>query len=398
MIELWLLETLKGLGKLFLHPVFYFSVFISIMAGYYRVKRERKDFNTRLLDGYHDMRGLFSYGIVLGLLFSVVTVGVGMVIPYAGVLLVGVMSILFALTGRFQLMSATMTVGFSYFIFVLVDYFQWHIPYVNTYVENLNLEMLSSIVVLLGVLTMIEGILIRLNGWKHTSPRLYKSARGLKVGAHLGKKLWLVPMFILIPNGGLTLPFDWWPVLTIGTETYSLLCVPFLLGFQQLVKSTLPEVAIKYTGSRVFWLGAFVLTLAVTGFWAPMFSIGAAVVAVIGRAWIAYRYKRKEDSKPYFFKRQPKGVMILGILPGSPAKKLTLEVGEIVLKVNGVDVNTERAFYEALQKNGAYCKLEVLGANGENRFTQGALYEGDHHELGIIFADEASGWEHHQVS
>ena len=398
MVELWLLEILKGFGKLFLHPVFYLSVFFSIMAGYYRVKRERKDFNTRLLDGYHDMRVLFSYGIVVGLLFSIVTVGVGMVIPIAGVILIGAVSILFALTGRFQLMSATMTVGFSYFILVLLDYFQWDIPNVNTYVENVNLGLLSSIVVLLGVLTMIEGILIRLNGWKHTSPRLFKSARGLKVGAHLGKKLWLVPMFILIPDGSLKLPFDWWPVLTVGTETYSLLCVPFLLGFQQLVKSTLPEVAIKYTGSRVFWLGAFVLTLAVTGFWAPMFSIGAAAVAVIGRAWIAYRYRSTEDSKPYFFKRQPKGVMILGILPGSPAKKLTLEVGEIVLKVNGVEVNTERAFYEALQKNGAYCKLEVLGTNGENRFTQGALYEGDHHELGIIFADEASGWEHHQVS
>ncbi|MCA1061344.1 PDZ domain-containing protein [Rossellomorea aquimaris] len=398
MVELWLLETLKGFGKLFLHPVLYLSVFFSIMTGYYRVKRERKDFNSRLLDGYHDLRVLFSYGIVLGLLFSLVTVGAGMVIPVAGILLFGAVSILFALTGRFQLMSATMTVGFSYFLLVLVDYFQWNIPYVNTYVENLNMGLLSSIVVLLGVLTIVEGMLIRLNGWKHTSPRLFKSSRGLKVGAHLGKKLWLVPMFILVPNGALTLPFDWWPVFTMGTETYSLLCVPFLLGFQQLVKSTLPEIAIKQTGSSVFWLGAFVLTLAVTGLFAPMFSVGAAAMAIIGRAWIAYRYRRTENSKPYFFKRQPKGVMILGILPGSPARKLTLEVGEIVLKVNGVDVNTERAFYEALQKNGAYCKLEVLGTNGENRFTQGALYEGDHHELGIIFADEASGWEHHQVS
>ncbi|MGG4167370.1 PDZ domain-containing protein [Rossellomorea vietnamensis] len=398
MIELWLLEVLKGAGKLFLHPVLYLSVFFAVMAGYYRVKRERRDFNTRLLDGYHDLRVLFSYGIVLGLLFSVATVAVGVVIPFAGILLIGAVSILFALTGRFQLMSATMTVGFSYLILVAVDYFQWDIPYVNTYVERLNLGLFSSIVVLLGLLTMIEGILIVLNGWKHTSPRLLKSARGLKVGAHLGKKLWLVPMFVLVPTGSLTIPFEWWPVFTLGTETYSLLCVPFLLGFQQLVKSTLPEVAIKQTGSRVFWLGAFVLTLAVTGFWAPLFSLGAAGVAILGRAWIGYRYRSVEDSKPYFFKRQPNGVMILGILPGSPARKLTLQVGEIVLKVNGVEVNTERAFYEALQKNGAYCKLEVLGTNGENRFTQGALYEGDHHELGIIFADEASGWEHHQVS
>ncbi|NMH68928.1 PDZ domain-containing protein [Bacillus sp. RO3] len=397
MIELWLLEIVKGFGGMFLHPVIYVSVFFAIMAGYYRVKRERRDFNTRLLDGYHDARVLFSYGVVLGLLFSILIVGAGVVVPFAGIILIGLLSILAALTGRFQLLSATITVGFSYFILVMLDYFQWDIPFMNTYMEDVNRGMFSSVAVLLGVLTMMEGILIRLNGWKHTSPRLLKSARGLKVGAHQGKKLWLVPMFVLIPTGPLTLA-DWWPVFTMGTASYSPLCVPFLLGFQQLVKSTLPEISIKHTGSRVFWLGAFVLTLAVTGVWAPMFSIGAAVAAILGRAWITYRHRSAEDSKPYFFKRQAQGVMILGILPDSPARKLTLQVGEIVLKVNGVEVNTERAFYEALQKNGAYCKLEVLGTNGENRFTQGSLYEGDHHELGIIFADESSGWEHHRVS
>jgi hypothetical protein len=332
------------------------------------------------------------------LLFSLVTIGAGVVVPVIALTLVGALSVLFALTRNFHLLSAAITTGFAYFLLVTVRYFDWEIPYVHTYLEGLNLGLLSSIMVLAGVLTLIEGILIKLNGWKHTSPRLIKSERGLKVGVHQSKKLWLVPMFVLIPAGELTLPFDWWPVFTLGTESYSLLGVPFLLGFQQLVKSSLPEISIKQTGSRVFWLGAFVLTLAVTGFWAPMFSIGAGVIAILGRAWIAYRHRSTEDAKPYFYKRQSKGVMILGILPNSPAEKLSLQVGEIILKVNGAEVSTERGFYEALQKNGAYCKLEVLGTNGENRFEQGALYEGDHHELGILFADQDSGWDRHQVS
>jgi hypothetical protein len=398
LVELWLLDVLKALGKFILHPVLFLSVLLAILTGYYRVKRERRDFHTRLLDGYHDMRVLFSYGIGIGLLFSLVTIGAGVVVPVIALTLVGALSVLFALTRNFHLLSAAITTGFAYFLLVTVRYFDWEIPYVHTYLEGLNLGLLSSIMVLAGVLTLIEGILIKLNGWKHTSPRLIKSERGLKVGVHQSKKLWLVPMFVLIPAGELTLPFDWWPVFTLGTESYSLLGVPFLLGFQQLVKSSLPEISIEQTGSRVFWLGAFVLTLAVTGFWAPMFSIGAGVIAILGRAWIAYRHRSTEDAKPYFYKRQSKGVMILGILPNSPAEKLSLQVGEIILKVNGAEVSTERGFYEALQKNGAYCKLEVLGTNGENRFEQGALYEGDHHELGILFADQDSGWDRHQVS
>ncbi|MGR3765818.1 PDZ domain-containing protein [Rossellomorea sp. NS-SX7] len=398
MVELWLLDVLKALGKFILHPVLFLSVLLAVLTGYYRVKRERKDFNTRLLDGYHDTRVLLSYGIVIGLLFSLVTIGAGLVIPVIALTVIGALSVLFALTRNFHLVSAAITVGFSYFLLVTVRYFDWEIPYVHSYLEDLNLGLLSSVMVLAGVLTLIEGILIKLNGWKHTSPRLIKSERGLKVGVHQSKKLWLVPMFVLLPSGNLTMPFEWWPVFTLGTQSYTLLCVPFLLGFQQLVKSTLPEIAIKQTGSRVFWLGAFILTLAVTGFFAPMFSVAAGVIAILGRAWIVYRHRSSEDAKPYYYKRQSKGVMILGILPGTPAEKLSLGVGEIILKVNGTDVHTEREFYEALQKNGAYCKLEVLGTNGENRFEQGALYEGDHHELGILFADQDSGWDRHQVS
>ncbi len=209
---------------------------MAILTGYYRVKRERRDFNTRLLDGYHDLRVLFSYGLIVGIIFSLVTIAAGLVIPFAAILMIGVTTIVFGLTGRFQVLSAAMTVGFSYFILVLLNYFQWEIPFVNTYVEDLNLGLLSSITVLLGVLTVIEGILIRMNGWKHTSPRLMKSTRGLKVGAHQSKKLWLVPLFVLLPTGNLTMPFEWWPVFTLGTHSYSLLCVPFLLGFQQLSK------------------------------------------------------------------------------------------------------------------------------------------------------------------
>jgi hypothetical protein len=398
LVEVWLLDVLKALGKFILHPLLFLSVLLAIMTGYFRVKRERRDFHTRLLDGYHDLRVLLSYGIAVGLLFSLVIIGAGLVIPVFALTLIGALSVFFALTRNFHLMSAAITTGFSYFLLVTVHYFDLEIPYVHTYLEDLNLGLLSSVMVLAGVLTLIEGILIKLNGWKHTSPRLIKSERGLKVGVHKSKKLWLVPMFVLLPTGSLTLPFDWWPVFTLGTESYSLLCVPFLLGFQQLVKSTLPEVAIKQMGSRVFWLGAFILTLAVTGFWAPMFSVAAGVIAILGRAWLIYRHRSAEDSKPYYYKRQSKGVMILGILPGTPAEKLSLSIGEIILKVNGTDVNTERGFYEALQKNGAYCKLEVLGTNGENRFEQGALYEGDHHELGILFADQDSGWERHKVS
>ena len=76
---------------------------------------------------------------------------------------------------------------------------------------------------------------------------------------------------------------------------------------------------------------------------------------------------------------------------------MSLQVGEVVTKVNGVKIHDEKGFYEALQKNGAHCKLEVLDVNGQVRFVQRALYEGDHHELGLLFVQEEKKWDSEAV-
>lgn len=70
-----------------------------------------------------------------------------------------------------------------------------------------------------------------------------------------------------------------------------------------------------------------------------------------------------------------------------------LGVGELITKANGVLINNEESFYEALQKNRAHCKLEVLDVNDQIRFVQRALYEGDHHELGILFVQDEKQWD-----
>ncbi|MDY0405108.1 hypothetical protein P5G51_006575 [Virgibacillus sp. 179-BFC.A HS] len=57
--------------------------------------------------------------------------------------------------------------------------------------------------------------------------------------------------------------------------------------------------------------------------------------------------------------------------------------------MHGRPVASEAAFYQALQINGAFVKLTVLDTSGEMRFVQGALYENDHHELGLIFVTAA---------
>jgi hypothetical protein len=392
LVQHWLVEVLKAGGKLFLNPLLYFSIIIALFSGFIRVKRERRELHTRIFDMYHELRFLFPLGLLLGLGFSLLTIGVGLVIPVVSLLVVGAVTVLLALTFKTRLLTPAYTVGIGYLVLLAIRFFKVEAPFFNTYFEQLNEGLLNAVVVLLGTLLLIEGVLISHSGWKKTSPRLIRSSRGLKVGVQEGKKLWVVPMFLLVPVGPLNMPWDWWPVFTVGSNTYSLILFPFLIGFGQIVKSTLPHISIREAGNRVFWLGALVLTIAVAGYFAPLVSIAGVVLAIIGREWMAYRQRVQDSERSYYYSRKSQGMMILAILPGSPAEKMSLVSGEMITKVNGFQVQTEEEFYDGLQQNRAYCKLEIIDTNGQIRFAQGALYEGDHHELGIIFVEEDREW------
>lgn len=388
LVQLWLFELLKGTGRLFLHPVFYYLIFLSGILGVSRVKRERKNFHTRTFDAYFELRQLFPMGLILGLVLTIVTLMAGLTLPFAAILLIAFFTILWSLTTNIRLMSPVYTVGAAFFAITLITEYEWTIPLFNDTFQALEEKVYPSLVILMALLLISEGILITKNAGKGTSPKLVKSKRGQNVGAHVVKRFWLLPMFLLIPGEALTLPFDWWPVFNIGAESYSLILVPFAIGFNQQIQGMLPKQSIQLQGRRVTTLGILILILSVIGYWYPLISIAVAALAIIGRELISLMQRLKDDNLPFYFSKKNNGLMIIGIIPESPADKMGLQVGEIISKINGVKILDEQVFYEALQKNRAHCKLEVLDINGEVRFVQRALYEGDHYELGILFVQD----------
>lgn len=388
MVETWLVELLKGTGKLFLHPVLYYLVFLTGILGVTRVKRERKNFHIRAHDAYFELRQLFPQGILIGLVLSILVVAAGIAVPFAAILLIAVFTLLWSLTTNVRWISPAYTIGAAFFSIILIAENNWSIPLFSKSFQSLGDKIYPSIVVVLGLMLIAEGMLIFKNGSKGTSPKLAKSKRGQNVGLHEGRRLWMLPMFLLIPGNALQLPFDWWPVFHLGSEEYSLILVPFAIGFHQQVKGMLPKVAIQLHGRRVITLGVFVSLLSVAGYWFPLSSIAVAALAVLGRESITLMATLKDDNLPFYFSKKNQGLMIIGVIPESPASKMDLQVGEIISKANGVLVRDEKVFYEALQKNRAHCKLEVFDTNGEIRFVQRALYEGDHHELGVLFVQD----------
>ncbi|MBS4219377.1 PDZ domain-containing protein [Bacillus sp. FJAT-49711] len=389
MAETWLLEIAKGIGRLFLHPILYFSVLLALTAGYLRVKRERRDFHVRVNSLFHELRYLFPAGIIAGLIVSLLFVSIGMTIPFPIIAVIAIATFLLGLVGNARFLSPALTIGLTVLFVFIASYFSLDIPYFENTFKSIDSSFFMGAAILLGILIMTEGILMLKNGLKDVSPKLRQSRRGLTIGALQTKRLWLLPVFLFLPVGQISPPFEWWPVIHWGTDTYSLILVPILMGFQQQIQTTLPGNVVKRLGKQVLSLGIIVTAAASISFLLPDYiPVITAIIAIVGRLLIAYLHRVREGSALYYFTPRNSGIMVLDVLPGSPADKMGLIKGEIIQTCNNMKVRNKQELYEALLKNRAYCKLEVFDKNGEIRLVQRALYEGDHHELGILFIEK----------
>lgn len=364
---------------------------MTLAYGYFRIKRERKSFHIRVQDIYDEMKFTYTKGLMVGCIASIVLFGIGLSLPFGAIVLLTIVTAVLGFTFRLRWLSAAFSIGITLFATAIITNTQ--AGGIEQFFVGLSKTSYTSLSILAGLMVIAEGVLIYRTAHKNTSPFLITSTRGLPIGTHEANRTWMLPLLFLVPGGELTSSLSWWPALTISGEPFLLMFIPFFIGFNQRVQGSLPQESIKVTGLRVIWLGVLTLLLSVVSIWFTVAAFIAVFAAMLGREFITIRQRINDDSAAFYFSKRDQGLMILGILPQSPAEKMKLQVGEMVMKVNGYSVHTVEEFYQALQKNSAFCKLEIIGFNGEIRFAQRALYDGEHHELGILLVQDEKKWE-----
>ncbi|MFC7371066.1 PDZ domain-containing protein [Fictibacillus iocasae] len=389
MTQMVSMELLKGFGKLFANPFFYFFLLAAFFIGYKRVKRERKEFKVKVHPVADNLIQSLIPGLIVGLSGSIAFLAAGVAVPFGMLVLIGTLYVLISMTTKTRFMSPAYTVAIAAAATVFMPAVDTDYDWLNGWMQDITDTSAVTLAVVLGVLLIQEGILILWKGDKRTSPRLFKGKRGQYIGAHEATRLWILPQFLLIPAGNVP-ELSWWPLLGIGSAGFALIWFPFAIGYRQLVTHTVPAAAIKELGKNVLLLGVLVTAAAVGAFAAdlPVLGFAAIATALTVRELITILASRKDDTKPSLFVRRNQGLIVLGVIPGTPAESMGLKTGEVIIKVNGVMMTPESNFYQAVQKNAAFCKLEVLDEQGEIRFAQRSVFETDPHELGVLFVHD----------
>ncbi len=384
-MENWLLEIGKAFVRLLLNPLLYWFVLITFFASLSRIKRERKQFGRKVYPIFDEWYGQRLRGLLFGLLISIglTVLGVGLhPLMLAGIVC---LTMLFTVSKRFTLLSSAYIFGFTAIILLFLPFYQSYLPSLfQTELTQIDWVIFTT---LMGIFLIIEGLMISSVTRDQTFPELINSSRGKVVGQHRFKKIILIPLFFIWPIGSLSIVSNWWPVIEWSGLPFGLIIFPFIIGFDFSVAGGLPTKVAKRNSEYPLLLGFLIVALSLMSYYVKILTIVSVLVAIVGREFISYRLKIKDQQQPPLFSPLSNGLKVLAILPGTPAIELGLIPGDTIKKVNGRSVATPTEFYQALQINRAFCKLDIIDERGEIRFAQRAFYQGEHHELGVIFVE-----------
>ncbi|PRO65606.1 PDZ domain-containing protein [Alkalicoccus urumqiensis] len=384
-------EVFSALGRLFLHPLTYIAAAAVFWFHLQRVKRERKAFHTRVYDAADGLLSPLSAALAAGLLLSAAILLLGLELPAA---VIPFMTVVWLLQvpfkhARWYSMTVTFALLLTVVPFLPASGSGW--AWLDTQLEALQTVSLPSLGAFLLLLAAAEAMLISIDGYRQPSPDLKKSSRGKLVGMHRPQRLWILPAAVLLPAGGWEAG-AWWPLLDWHSPSFGLLLLPVVLGFQLAAQARYPAEACRRAGGRM--LGAvlilallFIAVLVYLPEW--LFLLGPAVLLV--REVLFLSLERADSHHTSLFTVREKGLAVVHVLPKSTAAKMELTTGDIIMKVNGRDVATQREFYEALQISPAFAKLEVIDTEGEKRLTQASIYENDHYLIGCLFIPDDEG-------
>src|SRR5699024_9930716 len=133
MLEQWAFELLKGTGKLFLHPLLYWTFFLLCMIGYRRIKKERYNFGMKIYHYFTEIKYTFPLTVIASIVLSALAVSVGIVLSYEVILVLALVTIILSLFGSLQFLSASYTIGITFIVLLIVPFIpsNFTIPFID---------------------------------------------------------------------------------------------------------------------------------------------------------------------------------------------------------------------------------------------------------------------------
>lgn len=383
------MRTLFVLGSFFLQPLLWLAILRSWLTSRARIKRERHDFSSAVDSDHYELRHMLTQGLMLGVGLSVLNLIVGSSLPLVWVLSYEALAFLSLVIFPTTLLPVTLLVVST----LVATYGDHWLPKGNLTELGLSWGSVpaSSFAWLLVVAFLGLGHWIAHYGGRFASPRIYAKQRGKRIAGYPWCELLVIPLVTLIPGDWFNSSWRFWPLLTLHGHSFAVIILPLLLGVRFTVFREKPRVVYQRLAHHILVLAGLALLSVGWLLWRPQDLAVVVIVLLVCYGGCLWRAKRYDQRQSFWYSQVDDGVRVLAIRPGTPAVKLNLAAGDIILECNHQAVNSETAFYEALLLNPTYCHLRVRNMAGDLKVTETAIYSGAPHEIGIVLFRDQEG-------
>ncbi|OCT13182.1 serine protease [Paenibacillus pectinilyticus] len=393
-MDVWFQFLDRGLlavGQLFTNPFYYIGVLFIVLHYRKQIQMERKLFHTRLHSLLSETWRVVLWGWVGGLGASVLLLFVGVTLQADVVMILWVVTIILMIL-RIRFLCLAYAVGILGIAQVILAWLPNDASLRESYsiINTIATADIPSLLVIVAVLHLLEGVLVGFQGARMATPLFLEGKRGQMIGGQQLQGFWPVPLFLLVPmSGGSDLGLPWQTLFnTDFTAGWTLLAFPAMIGFTELTMSKLPKKQARFSANLLYEYGLILLGAAVaTHYWTPLVLLGALLSIVLHEGLLYYNQWVESKMTPFYI-HSDRGLMVLSVVPNSPAQELGIGIGEIIHKVNGHKIKTKTDLHAAMGLNSAFCRLEILNDQGEVRFLKRGIFAGDHHQLGILLAPD----------
>ena len=259
---------------------------------------------------------------------------------------------------------------------------------------NLNIV---SLMTLIGVLHVVEGLLVLIDGSRGAIP-VFTNKGGKIIGGFAFKRYWPIPIVLLfiiknnLTSGGNAVSTPaWWPLINLNYSVQFLKeliigSIPLfgILGYNSITFTK--DKAEKTTLSGIFILSygvllSFVAQLAGYGVGMQIFVVIFAPAAHEGMLSLQRHLEFKGEPK---YISDKDGIMVLEVAPGSPAFEMGILSGDTLLSINNKIIENEIDIMQYINNPINYILFKIRRSDGREEEVNYTNLPKDK-RLGVVF-------------
>lgn len=369
---------LKFIGSYLLTPVLWLGILYVIISYNQRINKERKQFRVAINKDFYEGRNFIKYGLFFFVMGSLISMILGLTLPTNSVYIYQILVVLAFLINGFSTTSMLLVMTAAGILELVV-------PRFITFFGDVFPEISGPSWLLLIFISILADYYLTRNMKKHPlSPKIKSGKRGRNIATYLGRETVVFPLLALIPSGTLSSTLNFWPVFNIGNQKFSLILFPIFISTSvKVIKRAKERVIQDKLKNTELLLGLTFVLIVLTKFMSKLFLISLIILTVVS-IFFEIKLRKKEKDANSWYVETDEGIRIISVQPETPAAKMKLQPGDVILTCNNRVVNSEEEFYQALQLNSAYCHVKVRTYEGDLRIAESAIFMDSPHEIGLI--------------